>query len=654
MRKYIVLLIISISAISIQAQSLKKAYKALEKSDFAKAKEILNKLTATDKENPAANFGLAMILADDKSPYFNIIEAWGYTTTVQKNKGKLTQEEMEIVSEYFLNTEVRRTSRPVKKKMEIALGAVEARLIKYIREENNIEACYEVLEKYPDYKHYDNVIHIRNQFEYRKYEKMNTFEGYEEFIQKFPDAAQVPKAERHRNKMAFEKLKAQNTAEGYNGYIKQYPNSRYVQQAIKLRNAVAFQNARKLHTLGAYDNFIAEYPDALEIPEAKVFQRELMYEKAKRIKSLEAYNDFIRNYPDGGYYMDVFDLKASDLGKKTIEELSINSPGLLWVKSFDNNQYIEEAQAILSTKDGGYVAAGVTRENDSSYADAWIVKLDNSGKMIWNKTIGQALEDKVLNVMETSEGKVIVLGYTQVSTDSGAPDMGWMFMLDADGSRIWNKNLGELTISASAITSDNKVLIASYLNDTIPDNYYMQIYNSEGTMIGERDFVKYGHFNSIDITDQENVLLSGTKWFTFTDPKYYIKWEDTLKVNTDILKAHTNGKVAVFVSEDSLNRFITSYSIEGKVKWQRGIPISDSVDAINEVFITDDNNTVLLGQNSQYSYIKKFDPTGAPGAEKQFPLGYWFKKMIRGRNGEIIYLIDGQDYVIMAFSSPSL
>ena len=77
-------------------------------------------------------------------------------------------------------------ARPVKKKIEYAVETIEAKLIKYIREENNLDLVYEVIKKFPEFRYYDNVIHIRNQLEFRKYEKQNTLEGYLEFIQKFP------------------------------------------------------------------------------------------------------------------------------------------------------------------------------------------------------------------------------------------------------------------------------------------------------------------------------------------------------------------------------------------------------------------------------------------------------------------------------------
>jgi hypothetical protein len=160
--------------------------------------------------------------------------------------------------------------------------------------------------------------------------------------------------------------------------------------------------------------------------------------RQKRIKSLQAYNEFIRMYPDGAYYIDVFNLKAEDLGHQYFQTLGFSSNDLNWVKALDNNEFIDEAQAFAITPQGEHVIAGTTRTNDTSFTDAWIIKLDANGKMLWNKTIGQPFNDNVSDVLITSDNQIVVVGSTQILSDS-AKYMGWMFMLEEDGSRRWNK-----------------------------------------------------------------------------------------------------------------------------------------------------------------------------------------------------------------------
>jgi hypothetical protein len=635
--------------LSLGAQSVKKAYKSLEKSDYAKAREVFNKNLSSNKEHVASNFGMAMILADDKSPYFNIVDSWAYIEVIEGRTNELSQEELEILSSYFLATEIRKTSRPVKKKIEIAVEAVESRLIKYIREENDLEAVYKVLEKYPDYRHYDNVVHIRNQFEFRKYEKVNTKAGYEEFIEKFPEAAQVPKANKYRYKMAFEEAKADNSVLSYNQYIKNYPGSDHLQQAIKLRNEAAFRDAEAKHTLMAYEGFIALYPDALQIPEARKHQHDLMYEKAKRIKSLEAYNEFIRMYPDGAYFIDVFNLKSQDLGEQYYQQTGFNSPDFKWARALDNNEYIEEASTIVVTAKGEYVIAGTTRANDTAYTDAWIVKLDAGGNMLWNKTIGQPYNDEISNLLITSDNKIVALGYTQIISDS-SDYMAWMFMLEEDGSRKWNKNLGDIKIAASAISEKDEVYLSTYVNDTLPNTFYIQEMNLEGQKIWERGYVRKGVFNTIDFTDNGNVLLSGDKWVMCSDSKFYIKWEDTLKVNANFSLAEVKGEHSALIARDSIVKYYLSYELSGTQNANQ-IILDDRSEILSDLVSTTYNTSVLITNSPVASTLTKVNQGGNVIGKKSMQNNLKFISAVENSQGGISYLLKGNDYIILTFSS---
>ncbi len=654
MKKNISLLIITLLvAFSVSAQNIKRAYKTLEKRDFEKAIETFQKLLSEDSVNVAANFGMAMIFFDEKSPHHDIIEAYMYIEKVKGKESQLKQDEMVVMGEYFLSIEARKTSRPVKKKVEVAIKNVEASLIKYIREENNLEACYEVLERYPNFKHYDNVVHIRNQFEFRKYEKLHTYEGYGEFIDKFPKAAQVIKAKKYRDSMSFEAVKSKNTLAAYIEYLEKYPDSRYAPKVIKLRNAIAYSNAKKANTMEAYENFVLSYPDALEVPEAKKFLYQLMYEKAKKIKSLEAYNKFIKLYPEGAYYIDVFNLKSADLGKKLTKDLEFSTGNLLWTRAFDNNENQEEAKTIISTADGGYVVAGLTRKADTSFSDAWIIKTDSKGKILWNKSIGQRFNDDVLEVMETSEGKIIVVGYTKLSATPNVQKKGWMFMLGKDGSKIWNKYLGENFITACGIDKNDNVYIAAYNPDTIPDHYFFQTYNEKGSRIAEREYVNQGHFSELLFEKNENVFLVGNKWFTCTNPKFYIKWEDTLKIDAEIKLADSHNNQLIFLASDSLGHYMFKYNEEGKLEWKTEQVSKGSIDKLNDMLALPSGEIIVLGETDTESYAVKYNASGTKVSETVLPAakGYKFKKADVNNKGEVSCLLSGEDYLVITFTS---
>lgn len=110
-----------------------------------------------------------------------------------------------------------------------------------------------------------------------------------------------------------------------------------------------------------------------------------------------------------------------------------------WQKTYggSNSDYI---LSIQQTSDGGYVAAGVTSSFGSGSEDAWILKLNSSGNILWQKSFGGAGADYAGSAQQTSDGGYIVAG-TSTSFGAGSQD-GWLLKLDADGNIQWQKTYG--------------------------------------------------------------------------------------------------------------------------------------------------------------------------------------------------------------------
>jgi len=68
----------------------------------------------------------------------------------------------------------------------------------------------------------------------------------------------------------------------------------------------------------------------------------------------------------------------------------------------------------------------------SSYSDAWVLKLDSSGNVQWQKTYGGANGDEANSIQQTSDGGYIVAGWTG-SFGAGYSDF-WVLKLDSNGN----------------------------------------------------------------------------------------------------------------------------------------------------------------------------------------------------------------------------
>ena len=145
-------------------------------------------------------------------------------------------------------------------------------------------------------------------------------------------------------------------------------------------------------------------------------------------------------------------------GEYWIVKLDANG-NITWNKLLGGNGG-ELAGSIQQTTDGGYIITGisnssangdVTGTNHGGLYDCWVVKLDATGNIVWNKLLGGNGEDDVEKILQTADGGYIAAGSTNSSangdvtgTNHGA--MGshdfWIIKLDAGGNITWNKLLG--------------------------------------------------------------------------------------------------------------------------------------------------------------------------------------------------------------------
>ena len=110
-----------------------------------------------------------------------------------------------------------------------------------------------------------------------------------------------------------------------------------------------------------------------------------------------------------------------------------------WVKTY-GGAGTDRAAAVQQTSDSGYIVAGSTSSSGGGKLDAWVIKLDLSGNIEWQKAYGGAEDDGAFSILEASGGGFVVVGYTS-STGAGKKDV-WVLKLDEDGNVEWQKTYG--------------------------------------------------------------------------------------------------------------------------------------------------------------------------------------------------------------------
>ena len=93
--------------------------------------------------------------------------------------------------------------------------------------------------------------------------------------------------------------------------------------------------------------------------------------------------------------------------------LKLDSTGhLLWDKTFGGSDE-DWAESVIQTADGGFVVAGYTDSKGAGDYDFWVLKLDSTGHLLWDKTFGGSDSDSARSVVQTADGGLVVAGRTR-------------------------------------------------------------------------------------------------------------------------------------------------------------------------------------------------------------------------------------------------
>ncbi len=123
----------------------------------------------------------------------------------------------------------------------------------------------------------------------------------------------------------------------------------------------------------------------------------------------------------------------------------------LWDKSYGgtNHEYLSQ---IIATSDGNFALGGRTESSDGDVSgfmgeyDGWVVKIDPAGSILWEKVTGGEMWDWGSNLAPTKNGGVLFSGYTFSWDGDGSGNKGdydyFLVSFDAGGKRLWHKTYG--------------------------------------------------------------------------------------------------------------------------------------------------------------------------------------------------------------------
>jgi hypothetical protein len=143
------------------------------------------------------------------------------------------------------------------------------------------------------------------------------------------------------------------------------------------------------------------------------------------------------------------------------------SGGIEWEKAYGgtDDEFGRSIQQVFD-QDGntdGYVMTADTQSFGAGSRDAWVLKLDNSGEVEWEKTYGGSGVEMPQSIQIADDGGYVVGAYTD-SFGAGKNDF-WAFKIDADGDLLWEYTYGGAqtdTLQDLTVTQDHGYIMTGW------------------------------------------------------------------------------------------------------------------------------------------------------------------------------------------------
>lgn len=164
--------------------------------------------------------------------------------------------------------------------------------------------------------------------------------------------------------------------------------------------------------------------------------------------------------------------------------------------------------SIVQANDSGYIAVGYTESRGNGKKDALILKLNENGDTLWSKTYGGPNNDLVYSVVQTFEGYIIAGRTKSFSINNYSYD-GWCIKINNEGKLLWQKNLGGGTDDCISevipLSKEEFLLIGSKGNHA-----WITKINSSGTIIYDNTYgTNYKqHFFDAEVL-RDGIILVG-------------------------------------------------------------------------------------------------------------------------------------------------
>jgi hypothetical protein len=372
---------------------------------------------------------------------------------------------------------------------------------------------------------------------------------------------------------------------------------------------------------------------------------------------------------DGGYailgYVQSMDGEVTSKTNESFDYWLLkfdNSSNLQWQKAYGGTDD-DRGSDIIQTTDGGYAITGYSKSSDGNVNenaganDFWILKLDASGIITWEKSFGFSGADNGISIIQTNDGGYLLIGVLDVTASNGEGNSKsslskrhaggdyWAIKLNNLGEKQWSKFYGgSFTDTPYSLiqTDDNGFLIVGSSDSNDVDikgnkgqyDFWVVKISEIGDLLWEKSFGGSEIDEAHDITESNDgnyILVGDTRsndldvsenkgaadlWVIKISPTGNLIWEksfggSSFDVGRSIAKTQDGGFIISGSSrsaDGNLSKnngqndaWILKIDSNANLKWQKSIGGSD-VDFAYDAVELNDKTIVVVGESNSSNF----------------------------------------------------
>lgn len=292
---------------------------------------------------------------------------------------------------------------------------------------------------------------------------------------------------------------------------------------------------------------------------------------------------------------------------------------------------------VIENIEGGYTVLGSKYINEESNQDFWLVKFDDAGNVLWEKTFGTEKNDFPVRLTQAKDGSYVLVGKIYGLENNF---QAFLLKISNDGEKLWEKKIGDNNFNcaeAVIVTDEGNIIVAGTkgINEK-NKNIWLAQFSAEGELNWEKTFGETkmacseslkkmpdgGFFLAGQIA--ENGINDSDLWvfrFNSQGDKIWDKQIKSVGINvwpeciccspdSNLIIVGWYGKcMSEITSEDPIfdyDLFVTKLSPSGELIWTKNID-SEGSEGGNAVVIRPDGNILMAGKK-ETSFLGRIGP----------------------------------------------